>query len=101
MKFARIFSDFVENAEKRCNFSKFLDFNFDSIFKSIQFSNGLIFNFSIYFLIQLSLIRPPCEVDADVNKAMRDGRTPVFAASMTGHALCFFELWVKTDYLFV
>ena len=59
MKFARIFSDFVENAEKRCNFSKFLDFNFDSIFKSIQFSNGLIFNFSIYFLIQLSLIRPP------------------------------------------
>ena len=27
MKFDRIFSDFVENAEKRCNFSKFLDFN--------------------------------------------------------------------------
>ena len=29
-KFARIiFSDFVKNAEKRCNFPKFLDFNFD------------------------------------------------------------------------
>ena len=48
MKFAWIFSDFLENAEKHCNFSKFLDFNlifimiipeiyliFDGIFDSI------------------------------------------------------------------
>ena len=41
-KFARIFSDFVEIqseidiiADKRCNFSKILDFFFDLIFKSI------------------------------------------------------------------
>jgi len=25
--FVAIFADFVENADKRCNFSKFLDFN--------------------------------------------------------------------------
>ena len=43
MKFARIFSDFVENAEKRCNFSKFLDFNL--IFITIMPEIYLIFEF--------------------------------------------------------
>ena len=41
-----ICSDFLENTEKRCNFSKFIDFNFDLIFKSIWFSNDSIFKFS-------------------------------------------------------
>ena len=53
MNFARIliFSDALENAEKRCNFSKFLDFNFDKIFKSIYSSNDLIFKILLQFSI--------------------------------------------------
>ena len=46
MKFARIFSDFHENAEKRCNFSKFIDFNliFIMIIPEIYLIFDLIFD---------------------------------------------------------
>ena len=57
MKFDRIFSDFVDNSEKRCNFSKLLDFI------SIWLLNDFIFkwfHFQIFDLISnLIFTEPP------------------------------------------
>ena len=60
MKFVRIFSDSVENAEKRCNFSKFLDSNliFIMIIPEIYLIFNLIFN-SIFDLIFNLLFTEP------------------------------------------
>ena len=60
MKFARIFSDFVENAEKRC-FSKFVDFNltFIMIIPEIYCAEKrvTIFNYRLNF--RFNFHRPP------------------------------------------
>jgi len=45
--FVAIFADFGENADKRCNFSKFLDFNLIFIMK-IDYTTDL-FNFRLNF----------------------------------------------------
>ena len=67
-KFARIFSDFVENAEKRCNLSKFIDFNL--IF--VMILPDIFFQFSTEGSIQFSPSRPPFGPSAD--EASSDGR---------------------------
>ena len=48
MKFAQMLSEFIENAEKRCDFSKSIDFILDLIFKSTWFSIDLIENNYIF-----------------------------------------------------
>ena len=80
MKFAWIFSDVLENAEKRCNFSEFLDFNLIFIiiipeicliFDCIKCIFDLIFNFIF--------TEPPYRA-AEVKKAEQEIRqTPTFA----------------------
>ena len=59
MKFARIliFSDVLENAEKRCNFSKFLDFNL--IFIMIIPEIYLIFDWIFDLIFNLIFTEPP------------------------------------------